>query len=143
MHVRVLYLSRNWIQQFTSNAEACSWWKFCCCITMNSHRQPAKAVMSLTNWVLRCWNSTPKTQIRPFNYEIFGLLKNNFLGHWFPMDKYVKEAVHKWMHNQSKTLWICKIMDCCTKCMEKENSKITYLVFPNVHVNTVKKQESL
>jgi len=43
------------------------------------------------------------------------------------MDKEVREAVHKWLHNQPKTFFlegIRKPVDCWTKRIEKEGNYV-------------------
>jgi len=52
--------------------------------------------------------------LTPFNYHIFGLLKDALQGCWFANDKVVKDAVHMWFHVQPKILFtdgIRKLMD--------------------------------
>ena len=63
----------------------------------------------------------------PSDYHLFGPLKNALRGHQFSTDKEVREAVHKWLHNQPKTFFlegIRKIVDCWTKCIEKEGDYV-------------------
>jgi hypothetical protein len=43
------------------------------------------------------------------------------------MDKEVQEAVHKWLRDQLKAFFsegICKLVDCWTKCIEKEGGYV-------------------
>ena len=61
--------------------------------------------------------------LAPSDYHLFGPLKNALQGRRFSTDKEVREAVHKWLRDQTETFFlegIRKLVDTLTKCIEKE-----------------------
>ena len=65
--------------------------------------------------------------LAPSDYHIFGPLKDGLRGRRFSTDEDVKEAVHKWLHDQPKTFFlegIRKLVDRWTKCIEKQGDYI-------------------
>ena len=65
--------------------------------------------------------------LAPSDYHLFEPLKNSLRGRRFSADKEVRKAVHKWLRDQLNTFFlegIRKLVDCWTKCIEKEGDYI-------------------
>jgi len=64
--------------------------------------------------------------LAPSDYHLFGPLKNALRGRRFSTDNEVRETVHKWLRDQPKTFLegIRKLVDCWTKCIEKEGDYV-------------------
>lgn len=115
---QVLCWPANWRQQFAPNAKVHCRRKNSCYMVMHSHTQLPRPLKSLTNWVLRCWNTQPCLQ--PISWP-FRILYHWTAQRWFT-DEDGKELVHKWLHDQLETFLvrIRKLVDHWVKCIKKE-----------------------
>ena len=74
--------------------------------------------------------------LAPSGYHLFGLLKNALRGRRFSTEKDVREAVHKWLHDQTKTFLegIRKLVDRWTKRVEKGDYVEKLRTFSGLHL---------
>ena len=98
-------------------------------MTMHAHTRTAIPSKPLTIWVSGCWNILPTA-------HLFGPLKNALRGRRFSTEKDVREAVHKWLHDQTKTFLegIRKLVDRWTKRVEKGDYVEKLRTFSGLHL---------